>query len=112
MSLDGIDLVMGSGNAIILDAFLKARSVLEQHEHALVSISGGADSDVMLDLIERTKVGTGCKTTYVWFNTGLEFQATKEHLRYLEERYGIEIVRFKAEKSIPASVREYGQPQG
>lgn len=65
---------------------------------------------MMVDLIERVKYGTGCDVTYAWFNTGLEYRATKRHLDYLEERYGIEILRCSAEKSIPAAVREYGQP--
>ena len=108
--MDGIELVVGAGNAMILDAFMKAHSVLEGHRHALVSISGGGDSDVMLDLVERVRGGTGCEVTYVWFDTGIEYRATKEHLEYLEDRYGIEIVRRRAEKSIPTSVREFGQP--
>lgn len=64
----------------------------------------------MLDLCERVRAMTGTNVTYVWFDTGLEFRATKTHLEYLEERYGIEILRRRAAKSIPACVREYGQP--
>ena len=64
----------------------------------------------MLDLIERVRDGTGCEVDYIWFDTGLEYRATKEHLDYLEDRYGIDIIRYKAKKSIPACVKEYGQP--
>lgn len=101
---------MASGNGIILDAFMKCHSVLESHSHAVVSVSGGGDSDCMLDMVERTRSGTGCDVTYIWFDTGLEYRATKDHLTHLEDKYGIEIVRYRAKKSIPTCAREYGQP--
>lgn len=47
---------------------------------------------------------------WVWYDTGIEYQATKDHLVYLEEKYSIEIKRVKAIKPIPISCREYGQP--
>lgn len=62
----------------------------------------------MLDIM--SKVDTEHKVIYVWFDTGIEYQATKNHLDYLEEKYGIHIQREKAIKSIPFSCREYGQP--
>lgn len=71
---------------------------------------GGGDSDVMIDLVERVRGTTSCEVFYVWFDTGLEYRATKDHLTYLEQRYGVEIIRYRARKSIPACVREYGQP--
>lgn len=73
-----------------------------------VAISGGADSDDMLDICYLCD--NDGKAVYIWSDTGLEYQATKDHLKYLEEKYGIEIVRVKAIKSIPTSCREYGQP--
>ena len=48
--------------------------------------------------------------SYVWFDTGIEYRATVEHLGYLEDRYGVRILRRRAEKTIPVSCREYGQP--
>ena len=62
----------------------------------------------MLDIL--SKVDTKHKVIYVWFDTGIEYQATKNHLNYLEEKYGIHIQREKAIKSIPFSCKEYGQP--
>ena len=50
------------------------------------------------------------KIDYVWFDTGLEYQATKDHLKILEEKYGIEIKPYKAIIPIPASCKKYGQP--
>ena len=75
----------------------------------MVSISGGADSDIMLDMIERIGYPLS-KIHYVFFNTGLEFNATKEHLEYLEEKYGIQIERHSAKVPVPLGVRKYGCP--
>lgn len=52
----------------------------------------------MLDLI--SKIDKDRKVRYIWFDTGLEYQATKDHLKYLEEKYHIEIERIKAIKPI------------
>lgn len=95
-------------NPIVFDSFIKAMSVLKKHEAIDVSISGGADSDIVLDLIEKIK--TDENISYVWFDTGLEYQATKDHLEYLEKKYGITIEREKAVKPIPIAVKEYGLP--
>lgn len=92
----------------ILDSYVKANSVLNSSETALCSVSGGSDSDIMLDIIH--KVDDSGKVTYYWINTGLEYQATKELLDELERKYGIEIVRLKPDKPIPACVKEYGVP--
>lgn len=54
--------------------------------------------------------GSSIEITYAWFDTGLEYQATKDHLAYLEDRYDITIERMRPVKSIPTCVREFGQP--
>ena len=36
----------------------------------------------MLDIVWRCDKDN--KVDYVWFDTGLEYQATKDHLKYLE----------------------------
>lgn len=95
-------------NLTIFDAVVKMQQVVEQYDNIAVSISGGADSDVVLDLIHQ--VGALDKVKLVWFNTGLEYQATKDHLAYLEEKYNITIERAKAVKPIPIACRQYGQP--
>lgn len=106
----GVEEAMASGNAMVVDAMVKCRDVLSRHRHARVSVSGGADSDVMLDLVERVRVGLPCEVTYVWFDTGIEYAATRRHLDWLEGRYGVAIMRRRARKTIPACCREYGQP--
>ena len=92
----------------IQDAFLVANAKLETHRKVICSVSGGADSDTMLDLIHR--VDKDGKVEYVFFNTGLEYDATKRHLDELEEKYGITIQRINPIKPIPVSAKEDGQP--
>ncbi len=94
----------------IADAFVKAYSVINspKYEKILVSISGGADSDVVLDICSRCDRDQKC--TYVWIDTGLEYQATKNHLDDLEKIYGIKILRVRAKMPVPVSCKKYGQP--
>ena len=77
---------------IISDAFTKADSVLncKGYKNIACSVSGGADSDIMIDICEKVKPHG---VRYVWVDTGIEYQATKEHLNYLEKHYGITIER-------------------
>lgn len=95
-------------NESITKAFLKANSVIKQFNTPYCSISGGKDSDVMLDIIYR--VDYTKKVKYVFFDTGIEYNATKQHLDYLENKYDITIERLKSVKSIPISCKEYGEP--
>ena len=50
----------------------------------ICSISGGSDSDIVLDLIH--KIDDDKKVTYLWIDTGLEYTATKDHLNDLEQK--------------------------
>ena len=102
--------LLETGNLAIADMAMKCESVLSGHDKALVSISGGADSDVMLDLCERVRTVTDCHVDYVFYDTGLEYRATKEHIGFLEDNYGVSIRRQRAVKTIPVCAREYGQP--
>ena len=94
----------------IADAFVKAYSVINspKYEKILVSISGGADSDVVLDICSRCDRDRKC--TYVWIDTGLEYQATKDHLDDLEKIYGIKILRVRPKMPVPSACKTYGQP--
>lgn len=76
----------------------------------MVSISGGADSDIMLDLITRLGNGYKDKVHFVFFDTGLEYEATKEHIENLQNKYSVKIEIEKAKKSIPTSCKRYGRP--
>ena len=97
-------------NQTIGDNLVRAWSIINKNKYKKImcSISGGSDSDVMLDIVWRCDKDN--KVDYVWFDTGLEYQATKDHLKYLEKKYGIEIIRYKAQKPIPVCCKEYGQP--
>lgn len=97
-------------NQTIRDNLIKADSIINNNKYKKIicSISGGADSDLVLDIC--SKIDKDKKIDYVWFDTGLEYQATKDHLKYLEDKYNIKIKPYKAIKPIPLSCREYGQP--
>lgn len=97
-------------NKTIMDNLIRAWSKINssKYEKIVCSISGGSDSDIMLDIC--TKCDKDNKIEYVWFDTGLEYQATKDHLKYLEDKYGIQIKSYKAIKPIPLSCKKYGQP--
>jgi 3'-phosphoadenosine 5'-phosphosulfate sulfotransferase (PAPS reductase)/FAD synthetase len=108
--MSGYQELLESGNLAIADAAMKCEAVFSSHEKAIVSVSGGADSDVVIDILERVSKNTPIDLTYIWFNTGLEYNATKRHLRYLEDRYGVKIQRERAIKPIPKTNIENGQP--
>ena len=84
---------------------------LKQYPNAICSYSGGSDSDIMLDLIERTrKMFNLPPIKYVFFNTGLEMKATKDHVKATAEKYGVEIEEVRPKVSIVKATREHGQP--
>ncbi len=84
---------------------------LTEHPKAICSYSGGSDSDIMLDLIERTrKLFDLPPVKYVFFNTGLEMQAIKDHVKATAEKYGIEIETVRPKIGIVQAARTYGIP--
>lgn len=104
------DFVATAPTLEIQAAITKGNQLLnERYDKIVVSVSGGADSDVMLDMVLRV-VQDKRKLYFVFFDTGMEFQATKDHLDELERKYGIEIHREKAVIPVPLGVRKYGQP--
>lgn len=90
-------------------ALMKVPFFIDPYKNVMVSVSGGSDSDVVIDMIVRM-VKDKSKLHFVFFDTGLEYKATKSHLDYLETTYGIEIERMKAIKPIPVVAKTYGQP--
>lgn len=93
-------------NSEVFKAFEKSIAILGNEDRASVSVSGGSDSDIIVDMCSRVNDNLH----YVWFDTGMEYQATKNHLDYLEERYGIKIERVRAKEPVPLAVRHYGLP--
>ena len=97
-------------NKVIGESLIKAWTKINDPKYKKIfcSISGGADSDVMLDMCWR--VDKDNKIEYVFFDTGIEYQATKDHLTYLEQKYNITIQRRKATVPVAAGCRKYGYP--
>lgn len=85
---------------------------LREHPNAMCSYSGGSDSDIMIHLIEsaRKLIKTLPPVQYYFFETGLEMDATRRHVRETAELYGVEIKTVRPKKSIVQATREYGQP--
>lgn len=94
--------------AIIADAFIVTNNKIKKYNKILVSISGGWDSVIMLDMCWRLDTDKKCE--YVFFDTGIEYEATKRHLDYLEKKYNIKIKRERAVVPVPLGCKRYGQP--
>lgn len=84
---------------------------LVEHPNAICSYSGGADSDIMIDIIERTRAVFDLPPIkYVFFNTGLEMKATKDHVKATAAKYGVEIEEVRPKINIVTASRTYGIP--
>lgn len=84
---------------------------LREHPNAICSYSGGSDSDIMIHLIEQTRlIHKLPPVKYVFFNTGLEMQATKDHVKATAAKYGVEIEEVRPKVNIVTAVRTYGVP--
>lgn len=95
--------------------FQAIRSIVErrmvEHPNAICSYSGGADSDIMIDIVEKARTGLGLPPIqYAFFNTGLEMRATREHVKVTAEKYGVEIVEYRPKINIVTASRKYGIP--
>ncbi len=93
---------------LIMESIMVTHDRLQKYNKVLCSISGGSDSDILIDLCQKFEEAR--KITYAFFDTGLEFQATKDHIAYLEQRYGVHIERVRAAKTVPSCCKTYGQP--
>ncbi len=84
---------------------------LREHPNAICSYSGGADSDIMVDIIERTRdLFKLPPIKYCFFNTGLEMKAIKDHVKDTSEKYGVEIEEHRPKVDIVTASRTYGIP--
>jgi len=97
-------------NKEIFESIITAMSKIKNpcYANVLCSISGGSDSDLLIDMFSRIDVDR--KIKYIFFDTGLEYDATKKHLEELKKKYGINIEKEPASKSIPSCCKRYGQP--
>ena len=110
--MDHVDVfeIIGEGPAssAIVDAMIITSAKIRNYDKPLLSISGGSDSDIMLDMCWR--LDPLKKITYKFVNTGIEYEATKRHIKFLEQKYGIEIEELKATIPVPLGCRTYGVP--
>ena len=84
---------------------------LLEHPNAICSYSGGADSDILIDVIEKARSEFHLPPVkYVFFNTGLEMKATKDHVKDTAEKYGVEIETVRPKIGIVTAARKYGIP--
>lgn len=84
---------------------------LREHPKAICSYSGGSDSDIMIDVIESARVIFGLPPVkYVFFNTGLEMQATKDHVKVVAEKYGVKIEECRPKVNIVMASKICGIP--
>lgn len=85
---------------------------LKWYPKAICSYSGGSDSDILIDMIERARgiFPNLPPVKYVFFNTGLEMKATKDHVKEVAEKYGVEIEEVRPKINIVKATREHGQP--
>lgn len=87
-----------------------ARRLIE-HPKAICSYSGGSDSDIMLHLIETVrKMFSLPSVDYCFFNTGLEMEAIKRHVKAMEKLYGVTITEHRPQKNIVRATRDHGLP--
>lgn len=108
LNVTGFDFFMAAPTATIQNAIPRTQRYLKLAKRPMCSISGGSDSDIMLDMLYRLDADR--KITYVFFDTGLEMQATKDHIKYLSEKYGIEIITLKPKVPAAAAVKKIGYP--
>lgn len=84
---------------------------LRQYPNAVCSYSGGADSDILIDLLEESrKLFHLAPIKYCFFDTGLEMKATRDHVKATAEKYGVEIERCVPKVNIVQSSRLHGLP--
>lgn len=87
----------------------KMARYLENHNSVCVSVSGGSDSDIVVHIIATYFRQYLPKIHFVFADTGLEWRATREHIKYLQSKYDIKIDTVRG-MSIVAAVRTYGVP--
>lgn len=84
---------------------------LRNHPNAICSYSGGSDSDILMHLIESVRELYALSSVeYCFFNTGLEMQATKNHVKAMSKKYGVNIKEYRPKKNIVLATREHGIP--
>lgn len=94
-------------NLVIVDAIAKIDSIMQEYagKTIYVAYSGGSDSDIVLHLLRLA----GYEVPAVIYDTGLEYQATWDHVEYMRS-LGFQIEKIKAKRPVPTSNKIYGHP--
>lgn len=97
-------------NQCVIDNIVKGWAHINspKYKKILCTISGGSDSDDMMLITALCDV-RGI-VDYVFFNTGLEYKATHEHLREMEQTYNRTIRTVPAVEYVASAVKKYGYP--
>lgn len=90
-----------------LDTLSKCAAVIGQYQpnEVMVAYSGGSDSDTVMEFLRKH----GFNVPGVFFNTGFEYQATKDQLQAMRAK-GFTIVEAPVYKTVPVSIKHRGQP--
>lgn len=70
---------------LITDSIVITHAKLKQYDKILCSVSGGSDSDILVDLCQ--KFDDADKITYAFFDTGIEFRATMDGMQNINYPY-------------------------
>lgn len=82
---------------------------LGNHNNICISVSGGSDSDIIIHMVATYFREYLPKIHFVFIDTGLEWKATREHIKYLQSKYDVEIDKIHG-MSVVTAVRTYGVP--
>jgi len=96
---------MNNYDFILADTLAKFKATVKKHDKIRVAYSGGADSDCMMKLATLA----GLSITAVFYDTGIEYEATERHIEYMRGQ-GYTIDTTRAAMPIPTSNRKYGTP--
>lgn len=106
--MSDFDFFLSAPTVMIQDAIPRTERAIKVNDKIVCSISGGADSDIMLDMVSKLDIDK--KVKYVFFDTGIEMTATKKHIEFLKEKYNVDIETYKPKEPVAYAVRKYGYP--
>lgn len=107
-STDRYEFFINAPTETIQAGITTTQRIIDTHDRILCSVSGGADSDCMMDYVLH--LDKDHKVKFVFFDTGLEMDATKRHIQYLEQKYDVAIETVRPKTPIPAAIKKYGYP--
>lgn len=81
---------------------------LARHPKTSISFSGGSDSLVLLDLLNR--IGISPKPKIIWVDTQMEYPGTKEFVQATVAAYGLDLRIAKADRTPTEQWQKTGWP--